>query len=144
MLKANFKLPDMQAIYKKAAENIEKSVIDRFIAVGESFIENAIANGTYQNITGNLRGSIGFMVTKNSFSVHENFGLSGTGTEGSTKAILLAEELAIEHPKGVALIVVAGEDYAAYVESKGRDVLTASSLQAKADLFASLKTVKLK
>jgi hypothetical protein len=42
------------------------------------------------------------------------------------------------------LIVVAGMDYAAAVESRGKDVLTASSIKAKNELKQAIKDLKRK
>ena len=52
------------------------------------------------------------------------------GHEGVHTGQRLALGIAKNYPEGYTLIVVAGMDYAVYVESKGRDVLTSAESEA--------------
>lgn len=90
---------------------------------------------SFKDHTGNLRSSIGFVILKNGKVINQNFKISGKGSSGKegmqkAKAMVarLMERVGIEYPKGFVLIVVAGMEYAAAVESKGYDVITGSSL----------------
>lgn len=75
----------------------------------------------YADKTGNLRASIGFAVYNHGQRVGCNF--SGGG-DGQQKAEALCEEVAGDYPDKIVCVIVAGESYAAYVESKGYDVIT--------------------
>jgi len=54
------------------------------------------------------------------------------------KGAQLIDELAAQYPKGMILVVVAGMEYAAAVESKGYDVISGASFVAQ-DLMTYMK-----
>jgi hypothetical protein len=75
----------------------------------------------YIDDTGNLRGSIGFVITLEGRIIHENF--EGAGSRYGKE---FARRVAGDFPTGVALIVVAGVTYSAAVSALGYDVLDSS------------------
>lgn len=83
--------------------------------------------------TGNLRNSIGFIIISDGTVVEENFtDTVSTGTSGVAAGRKYAQELAAKYPKGYVLIIVAGMEYAAYVEAiEGKAVLAQGRLLAK-------------
>lgn len=85
----------------------------------------------YIDDTGNLRQSLGFVVYDHGKRVFS--GVDGNG-EGTRKADELCEEVAGEYPDKIVCVVVAGMNYAAYVESKGYDVIS-GSIKAKEGLL---------
>ena len=89
--------------------------------------------------TGNLRSSVGYIIMYNGVVVSENFKVcNGRGQEGMAKGRSYAEELARRYPKGIVLIIVAGMEYAAYVENiESRTVLAGGKILAK-DLLRDL------
>lgn len=111
-----------EVIDEKAREFDEKA-FKALQYVGEQFVNDARTNGNYTDRTGNLRGSIGYVILVNGVIRKSNF----TGKpEGRKKAREFAGELASEFGKGLVLIGVAGMSYAAAVEAKGYDVITSS------------------
>ena len=88
--------------------------------------------------TGNLRSSIGFIIVHDGNLIQKEGFVRVDGpkrdkatSDGSVLGIDYAESLARQYPKGYALIIVAGMDYAAYVEDiKGKQVLTGGELFA--------------
>lgn len=97
----------------------------------------------YIDWTANLRSSIGYVVaidgrivSKSDFA-HEK-GEKGNGADGSKEGLRYARELAAKYPKGAALIVVAGMNYASYVQRKGYDVIASAELLAE-QLLSQLK-----
>jgi hypothetical protein len=119
---------------------IEKAILLRLQRVGEAFVKNARENGTYMDQTGNLRSSIGYIVLNNGQQISS--ATPGTTNEGRQQAREIISEVGAKYPKGFVLICVAGMDYAAAVESKGRDVITASSIIAEETLKKSLNELK--
>lgn len=113
---------------------IEEQILSRLIYIGERFINDARTNGTYNDITGNLRSSICYVVLKN--GVKKSPGAIPAQSKNFIK------DLISQHLKGYVLIVVAGMNYAAAVESKGKDVLTGSVPAAKAALRKAFKSFK--
>lgn len=79
----------------------------------------------------NLRSSIGYVVVIDGEVVQaSSFEPLGDDTEGAKKGKEYALQLASEFPHSVALIVVAGMKYAAYVTAKGYDVIDSAELLA--------------
>jgi len=144
-IKPKFSPDDVKKMIKVKTDRIDQVIISRLKYIGETFVNNARSNNTYLDQTGNLRSSIGYIVLKNGKKQYENYQLSERGTEkqkGMSTGKQLANELASGLSIGYVLIVVAGMDYAASVESKGKDVLTASSILAKEQLITAMEKIK--
>lgn len=130
--KANFTMNDVRSQIDKAKDGFEKSLLDEFRRTGEQFIADARSIRTYQDQTGNLRGSIGYSLFKDGQLVESSFpGGDVTGSGGT-----LAKWVANSYKRGYLLVVVAGMFYAQYVEAKSYDVLTGSSYAAEANIKA--------
>ncbi|GAH74567.1 unnamed protein product, partial [marine sediment metagenome] len=108
--------------------------------VGENFVNDARNIKTYKDQTGNLRSSIGYIIARDGNIIQEN--IEGKA-EGRAQAKEIANEVLRENNKGFVLIVVAGMEYAAAVESKGYDVITGSVPAAKALLKLKIKEYSL-
>ena len=96
----------------------------------------------FLNHSGNLRSSMGYMVFVDGVAVHSstfekvpsvNNPPEGTEYNGSETGKNLCESIG-KDTEGVALVCVAGMNYALYVESKGRDVLSGAENLAKEEL----------
>lgn len=145
---AKFKLADIQAFVKLKLQNGNQAVINAMQYAGETFVRNAriktAAEGGFNDITGNLRSSIGYIIIQNGKQLFENFEASGTGTDGetgTTKGLEFAQSIGALYNRGLALICVAGMEYAAAVESKGKDVITGSSLLLASQLKELLSQI---
>lgn len=87
---------------------------------GEEFVKIARKKGNYQDRTGNLRSSIGYVIVKDGDILTENYELSEGGRErypGMREAKRLVSGLASVYSDGWVLIGVAAMPYAAYVEA---------------------------
>lgn len=94
----------------------------------------------YIDWTANLRSSIGYVVAVDGEIVQiSNFEPIRGGTEGSDKGRAYVKTLVKEHPQGIALIVVAGMEYASYVTGNGYDVIDSAELLAER-LMSELQT----
>ena len=153
-------------------ERAEGKILELLIAAGEKFVESARKDhgANWQDQTGNLRSSIGYIVVQDGKeiansgfpSVHGNYenmrivkfttkdnvkvkfhanGISGDGAEGSERGSRLAKEIALSFPTGLVLIGVAGMNYAAAVEALGYDVITGAGDAAETYLRESIKSV---
>lgn len=77
----------------------------------------------FRDQTGNLRSSLGYSIY---FNGEQRFSFfEGTG-EGTQTGQSISDDIAKDYPTGWVLIVVAGMNYAAAVESRGRDVLASA------------------
>lgn len=130
---------------------VEAFYIDRLAEAGEKAVQEAIEHGNYQNITGNLRSSIGYVIAYDGHIIREGGfykitgrgenmrhvvfttktgkrvdfwakGKFGDGSEGNRKGLEFARSK-IREMAGYAFILVAGMEYASYVSSKGYDVV---------------------
>lgn len=144
-----FTRAEITAYLQEQQARIARVILLRLQRIGEEFVKNARENGTYQDRTGNLRSSIGYVVLQDGVQIRQNFqrfpGKEGKG-KGKSKGVQQAKEVIDEvkknFPKGFVLIGVAGMDYAAAVESRGYDVLTASSITAERDLQSAVRTIQ--
>ena len=122
------------------AVSIEQRIIWALAMVGENFVNDARTIRTYKDQTGNLRSSIGYIIARDGNIIQEN--IEGKA-EGRAQAKETANEVLRENNRGFVLIVVAGMEYAAAVESKGYDVITGSVPAAKALLKSKIKEYSL-
>lgn len=139
MMQPQFTRAGITRMAEKKLENFILVILNRLAYIGEAFVADARERGSYNDITGNLRSSIGFMVLREGAIWLESF--EGENAEGQQKGRELALQIAERYPKGCVLIVVAGMEYAAAVESRGRDVLTMSSFQAEGALKTALEEI---
>jgi hypothetical protein len=118
-------------------KRFETATIFMLTALGESLVKWAKDNHNYTDRTGNLTNSIGYVV------VHDkkvaNSGFSSQPGKGSDKGFKLAMKMAAETQSAFSLIIVAGMNYAAYVEAKGYNVILPAELKAKSDFPAAMK-----
>ncbi len=148
-MKPNFTKADIHRSMMVKKQRITDAIISRLEYVGWGFVkmarEKTAASGGFNDVTGNLRSSIGFTVLHNGQTKLENFEASKSGTDkvkGMNEAKKYIRELKANFTEGYVLIVVAGMGYAAAVESRGKDVITGSSLVAERMLKQALKRLK--
>lgn len=139
----------------KLEEQAERYYIDRLIQAGEEGVKKAIEEGNYQNRTGDLRSSIGYVIAYNGNIIKEGGfhkirghgenmqkvefttkegkkvsfwakGKFGDGTNGSNIGLDFARSKISN--TGYSFVLVAGMEYASYVSSKGFDVLDSGIL----------------
>ena len=114
--------------------------------VGEQAVNEARSNHRYRNQTGNLQSSIGYCVLEDGkviFGGQDSFEVVNNGTQGLKEGLAFIQRLISEHPSGLVLIVVAGMEYAAYVEAKNLNVLDSAEQLAERLLPQLLKSLKL-
>lgn len=129
--KANFTAADFRAEIEKRYQIINRGIISALQVLGEELVNHARSVDTYVDQTGNLRASIGYVLVVNGTIYSHFFPDTKLGAQTGRK---LADDLAGRAKKGYALIVVAGMDYAAAVESMGYDVLASAELLASKEL----------
>lgn len=121
----------------------ERVIMRRLQYIGEEAINTARTSRRYLDQTGNLTSSIGYVILRRGSIVNKaGFDKTKEGDEGVRQGESLATSLAKDYPHDFALIVVAGMDYAAYVEAKGLGGMTAAELQSKASIEQFVKRFK--
>jgi hypothetical protein len=99
-------------------------IVEHLAYVGECCIKEARESGSYQDRTGNLRSSVGYIVSRDGNIVLQGGFSKGDGGE-------FAQSLVGNYTTGVVLFVVAGMNYAKYVSAKGYNVLDSAELLTK-------------
>lgn len=137
--------------------------LDRFLMAAFTIIRNEVSNAlaklgeeciakirdrsgseSWYDQTGNLRSSIGYAVYDYGWKkVQSSFQTVMGGSDGSSEGRKMINNLANEYSKVYALVVVAGMNYAKYVESlENKDVLASTELWAKGVIDARLERAK--
>lgn len=132
-----FKMADLAKDLNTTQERIIEAAINTMRNVGEQCIKEAREKGSYKDITGNLRSSIGYVILRAGKIVEQSKpkaykGPKGDGSKGVSESEMLLKRLQGQYPMGIALIVTAGMNYAVYVEGiHHKNVLTSSQLLAE-------------
>lgn len=123
-----------------AMDDFRKKAILVLARAGEEAVNEArstVKEHDWMDRTGNLRSSIGYVITEDgspvTFSKFEKVNgpdRDKATEDGSTTGRAFAARLASE-TRGLALIVVAGMNYAVYVADKGYNVLSSSQILAE-------------
>lgn len=124
--KIHFTTDDLRAEIAHDLDAISNSLLESFKRAAKEAVENAKSLLTYEDQTGDLRSSIGYVIFHDGEEVANYFGATAT-TEGLTQGLAAARsQTDIYNRPGIVIIIVAGMDYASYVESTGYDVLSGS------------------
>lgn len=145
----DFTKADIQKDVDQFMDRVFRITLSEISAVGLQFVSDsrlkapadAGPGGSFNDQTGNLRSSIGYIVVYDGNIVKEDFNHGG-GPIGKAEGKQFAEYQAALYPKGWALITVAGMEYAAFVEAKGYDVITGSTLNANSQMRKVWSNVK--
>ncbi|MDM8174784.1 hypothetical protein QT327_10515 [Olivibacter sp. 47] len=119
-----------QQLDAQIKKDLDELTLQAFIKVSERAIqiarERAAAEKVYDNHTGNLESSTGFIVIRDGRVEYRDFKLADIGTDKSTglQTGLNTALSVLRESKGWAVILVAGMEYASWVEGKGFDVLS--------------------
>ena len=129
------KLDEIHKVLMKEANRVERLTIRAFSFLGEqcvSRVRNRGGNKSWYDQSGNLRSSVGYVIAYNgSIIQYSDFNQIKHGSEGVTVGKKLAEELVKRYSSDYVLVIVAGMNYAEYVERKdNKDVLASTELWA--------------
>lgn len=146
MITPQFNSNDIERILREKIEKYHQKVIRILRFVGEMCINEARTNGSYQDQTGNLRSSIGYIVLKDGKPI-EKGGFAPTergtkkGKDGQKEGEVFINKVISQYPKGFVLVVVAGMKYASYVEARNYNVLSSAELLAEKEVPKLLKAL---
>ena len=146
MITPQFNSNDIERILREKIEKYHQKVIRILRFVGEMCINEARTNGSYQDQTGNLRSSIGYIVLKDGKPI-EKGGFAPTergtkkGKDGQKEGEVFINKVISQYPRGFVLVVVAGMKYASYVEARNYNVLSSAELLAEKEVPKLLKAL---
>lgn len=124
---------------KSSVEELINETIYKLSYIGEHVVNTARLSGEYLDQTGNLRSSIGYIISIDGEIIRQGeFNVVKDGENGTKSGEALAQALA-KTSKGITLIVVAGMHYAIYVSAKGLDVLDSAEIELGKQLQEQFK-----
>lgn len=145
-IKANFNFNDILKNHQTFLDNVSASLLEAMDQTANEITNLAKNTDTYTDRTNNLRSSIGFVLYKDGQKVGASFAKTGKGDEGNgaagaSRGESVAESVAAKYASGYVVVLVAGMDYAAYVEAKGFDVITGATMQFEDELARNLESI---
>lgn len=141
------KLSEVHDMLMREAERVERLTIRALSKLGEQCvtkIRDRAGDKSWYDQTGNLRSSVGYVIAHNKNIIqYSTFNQVKQGSEGVKTGKDLAKELAKRYSNNYVLIVVAGMNYAEFVEAMdNKDVLTSTELWAKEQVPLMLEKLK--
>lgn len=138
----NFSESTIRSRLDKFLSVIDRRVVERLKYLGEMCVKHAKEippEAGFNDITGNLRSSIGYIVFKDGVAIHSFYEAVKDGADGVRAGKSLAERVGSRFNQGYLLVVTAGMSYAIHVESRGKDVLTSAEILAEQELPRMIK-----
>lgn len=141
------KLDEIHKVLMKGANRVERLTIRALSYLGEqcvSRVRDREGNKSWYDQSGNLRSSVGYVIAYNGNIIqYSDFNQIKQGSEGVSVGKNLAKELVKRYPNGYVLVIVAGMNYAEYVERKdNKDVLASTELWAMDQVPKMLEKLK--
>jgi hypothetical protein len=125
----------IHAYIEKQVEARKSDIIDylknKAIEATETARAKTLSSNPYNNITFNLVSSVGFCIVQSGAVKFMYFPLLRTGSEGQKKGKATSERAAKElsGTDDITIVLVAGENYASFVQAKGKDVIKLASIK---------------
>jgi len=142
MITPKFTPADIERMLKDKIEKYQEKIVRVLRYVGEKCINEAREYGSYQDRTGNLRSSIGYIILKDGKPIEKGgFKITKSGGNGQKEGETFINKIISQYPKGFVLVVVAGMKYASYVEARNYNVLTSAELLAEREVPKLLKAL---
>lgn len=141
------KLSEVHDMLMRDAERVERLTIRALSKLGEQCvtkIRDRAGDKSWYDQTGNLRSSVGYVIAHNKNIIqYSTFNQVNQGSEGVKTGKDLAKELAKRYSNNYVLIVVAGMNYAEFVEAMdNKDVLASTELWAREQVPLMLEKLK--
>mgnify|MGYP000765404596 FL=1 len=141
------KLSEVHDMLMREAERVERLTIRALSKLGEQCvtkIRDRAGDKSWYDQTGNLRSSVGYVIAHNKNIIqYSTFNQVKQGSEGVKTGKDLAKELAKRYSNNYVLIVVAGMNYAEFVEAMdNKDVLASTALWAREQVPLMLEKLK--
>lgn len=119
--------------FQQQVELAMKMLLQEF---GEELVAFAKDTHTYTDRTGNLTNSISYAIVRHKEIIYYN---EVQREEANAAALKVAMKMAENLSDAYSLIIVAGMNYAAFVESRGYNVILPAELKAKQEFTNKVK-----
>lgn len=135
-VEAQFTAEDVRERFEAFLQEIVRQQVEALQQLGEMCVTHARSipkEQGFEDQTGNLRSSIGYVVFVDGVAVHSLYEEVKGGSIGAKTGEALAHKVG-QGTQGVCLVVTAGMNYALHVESRGRDVIASAEQLAEREL----------
>lgn len=131
-IKPTFPKGSVRAKVQEFQKRLEAATLFLLKYMGEDLAKYAKEQHNYTDQTGNLTNSIGYAVVRNGKIV--DYGGEIQPGEGAAEGLKIAQKMATNASSTFSLLIVAGMNYAAYVEARGYNVILPAELKARKDM----------
>lgn len=144
-IKADFSPNDIIDLFNAIPDIIASEIVRALSYLGEECvikIRDRSAEASWIDQTGNLRSSVGYAVYQNgNISVESSFNQVKNGTVGVNEGKKTIIELATKYANNeFTLVILAGMEYAEYVEAMdNKDVLASTELWARGEVESRIQ-----
>ena len=135
-VEAQFTTEVVRERFEAFLQEIVRQQVEALQQLGEMCVAHARSipkEQGFEDQTGNLRSSIGYVVFVDGVAVHSLYEEVKGSSIGAKTGEALAHKVG-QGTQGVCLVVTAGMNYALHVESRGRDVIASSEQPAEQEL----------
>ena len=146
-IKPSYSKKEFENQLKRSKDNFIQDIANCFFELGKRAVDVAVSDGNYVNRTGVLRSSIGCAVVINGLIVKE-YGFKNIGPnalQGQRLGKKLLESLSRTNIRSnqIKLIIVAGADYASFVEDTSNFVVLSQGISfVESNLPSVLRQLK--
>lgn len=133
-------LPKIRKNVQALLANVDKAALYYYSYMGEYLVGYARNKHTYTDRTGNLTNSMGYAVVQEGKVVKTS--LDDMQGESLAKARETINKMVDKVSAKYSLIIVAGMEYAAYVEAKGYNVLLPAELEARLQIPGGIAKIQ--
>lgn len=136
-VESNFDMAALKKYAESKKDDFIEAAVEAYKITCIEAVRRAKQTNTYKDQTHRLRSSIGCVLYHDGVEVYNYFESTGgeAGGEGVQLGLTQARNLAeLQGNKSIVAVLIAGAHYAVYVEAKGYDVLTGSTLRFTDDL----------
>jgi hypothetical protein len=136
---------ELNTYLRAQSQVIEKSMIYRLEYLVAQLVNHAKLSAGYEDQTSNLKSSIGGVLLKDRKPItYTGFVNQGNATDGENKGVDFMSKVSQSQPNGYVIVLVAGMEYATYVEDyHNKNVLKKSELKMMAELPSIINKLKL-
>lgn len=144
-VESNFDMAALKKYAESKKDDFIEAAVEAYKITCIEAVRRAKQTNTYKDQTHRLRSSIGCVLYHDGVEVYNYFESTGgeAGGEGVQLGLTQARNLAeLQGNKSIVAVLIAGAHYAVYVEAKGYDVLTGSTLRFTDDLKEEFSNIQ--
>lgn len=137
---------ELDQMLEQQFADIDNLFFQRLIELCDERIElqrEKVSPEGYNDQTGQLRSSVGYIIYRDGKIRHENFELAPYGTD-KAPGLKAGRELALSQlriTEGWGVVLVAGMDHAGWVQAMGRSVLASAYFHLEYDIEYILRNI---